>query len=92
MAQGALSHSGVAHTPGNLRLTLSWVGMSAPGSSVTFTPVAPFGTFSPPTVTLTSSGSSTGLTTLTVPGGESFGSGYVINVTNGGGVAVAHIP
>ena len=86
-----LNHGGVAHTPGALTLTLAWAGGNAAASSVTFTPSAPIGTFSPSTITLTSSGSSTGTAVLTIPSGQTLGS-YSISLTNPDHVLPESIP
>lgn len=82
-----LNNHGTSHTPGSIRLTLGWQGGAAPASSVTFTPSTPGGySWSPSTITLTSSGSSTGSAVLTVPSGQTLGSTVHIDVTNNGDI------
>lgn len=87
----AVNRSGIAHSPGNLILTFTWQRGAAPGSSVIFTPTCAIGTFVPSTVTLSSSGSDSQTTTLTVGSGHS-PTAYHVDVTNDGGLANLNIP
>lgn len=80
------------HTPGGLILTKAWAGGIAPGSSVTFTPsctAIPGITFTPPTITLTSSGGSTGSCTISIPGSVA-AIAYTLRITATGGLATSY--
>jgi hypothetical protein len=92
-AVGVLSGSGNAHSPGNITLTLSWLNSAPFGSSVTFTPTdTTSGTWTPSTLTLTSSGDATATSTLSVPGSITPPQGETITVTNGSSLLPVGLP
>ena len=90
--KASFNNANTSHSPGAIRLTLSWQSGNAPGSPVAFTPSVPgVGySWSPSTITLTGSpttgNTETGSAVLSVPGGMTSGTPIEIDVTNTGGV------